>query len=320
MESALINANQLLETVPIDIPLEKIGEKYAKLRMVNPPEEKLMSKSLEKYGQLSPIVVCIEGKKKYELLDGFKRLHSSRKLSGVDHLKARAVSLKDHACKASILLLNSTGRIAGMEEAMIVHSLYNEDSLTQVEIGTLLNRHKSWVSRRLSLVDQLCEEVLENLRLGLIGTRIAQEITKLPRGNQEAALLAIQKHNLTTREAGLMVSGLLSHKESDHDDILNNPKKFIDGTKQNNNKLKSNGLSQAGQIFYNKLLSMEDFCLSVAKTNITKELSHIREEDLYYLFPVIERVIRSGKLTIDNLEKVLTAYDYVKKESKNESQ
>ena len=56
-----------------------------------------------------------------------------------------------------------------MEEALVVHSLFHEDTLSQIEIATLLGRHKSWVCRRIALIDRLCDE----------GTRIAQPSSRL---------------------------------------------------------------------------------------------------------------------------------------------
>ena len=45
---------------------------------------------------------------------------------------------------------------------------------------------KAWVSRRISLIERLCEEVIEHIRLGLCSASIGRELARLPRGNQEA--------------------------------------------------------------------------------------------------------------------------------------
>ena len=52
---------------------EEIGEHYGRYRLHVPEAERAMAKSLERYGQLSPVVVCRRGER-YELIDGFKRL------------------------------------------------------------------------------------------------------------------------------------------------------------------------------------------------------------------------------------------------------
>ena len=46
--------------------------------------------------------------------------------------------------------------------------------MTQVEVAELLGRHKSWVCRRLALVEKLSNEAREDLRLGLLSTTAAR--------------------------------------------------------------------------------------------------------------------------------------------------
>jgi integrase len=60
--------------------------------------------------------------------------------------------------------------------------------MTQAGIAKILDRHPSRVCRRLSLVERLCEEVTENLKLGLINMTMARELAKLSRGNQGKAM------------------------------------------------------------------------------------------------------------------------------------
>jgi hypothetical protein len=45
---------------------EEIGEHYGRHRLHVPEAERAMAKSLERYGQLSPVVVCRRGER-YEL-------------------------------------------------------------------------------------------------------------------------------------------------------------------------------------------------------------------------------------------------------------
>ena len=69
----------------------------------------------------------------------------------------------------------------------MIRSLQCEDGLSQVEIAVLLGRHKSWVCRHLSLVERLCDGVMDHLKLGLINTTTARELARLPGGNQPDA-------------------------------------------------------------------------------------------------------------------------------------
>ena len=73
-------SENLLELKP-----EEIGEHYGRYRLHVPEAERAMAKSLERYGQLSPVVVCRRGER-YELVDRFKRLSAARRLAQIQHL------------------------------------------------------------------------------------------------------------------------------------------------------------------------------------------------------------------------------------------
>jgi ParB-like chromosome segregation protein Spo0J len=88
-----------------------------------------------------------------------------------------------------------------LEEAWIVQALVREDSLSQVEVGELLGRHKSWVCRRLALLEKLCEEAREDLRLGLLSPTMGRQLVRLPAGNQAEALATARRESLTAEES-----------------------------------------------------------------------------------------------------------------------
>jgi hypothetical protein len=90
-----------------------------------------------------------------------------------------------------------------------VRSLYREDGLSQPAIAQRLGRHKSWVCRRLMLVEALDPAVQGDVRLGLIAPRAAVVVGQLPRGNQHAAASVVIRHGLTVRQAELWVAELL---------------------------------------------------------------------------------------------------------------
>src|ERR1700757_2261573 len=73
-----------------ELRLEEIGESYGRYRLHVPELERGMMRSLESYGQLSPIVVFRHAER-WELLDGFKRLGAARKLESMDRLLARRI-------------------------------------------------------------------------------------------------------------------------------------------------------------------------------------------------------------------------------------
>jgi hypothetical protein len=97
------------------------------------------------------------------------------------------VEVDEAAAKAIILGLNGIGgRMKELEEARIVQALVREDGLSQLQAAELLGRQKSWVCRRLALLERLSEECREDLRLGLPSPTIREHVRALPRGYRQA--------------------------------------------------------------------------------------------------------------------------------------
>jgi ParB/RepB/Spo0J family partition protein len=206
------------------IAITGIGERFAPLRIVEPQAERAMLYSMQKYGQLTPVVVCRIAPGEQELLDGFKRLRAGRQL-GLKELTVRNLDVSLRACKAAMLQLNRVGRaISVMEEALVVHSLCHEDGLNQVEIALLMGRNKSWVCRRISLIERLSDEAQLSIRLGLLPASIGAELARLQRCNQERLLAAIREQSLTWRETRKVVAALLIGSKQESETILRDPR------------------------------------------------------------------------------------------------
>ena len=219
----LLNAH----TTVMTLQLSSIDDRYSCYRLIDPKSETAMAESMERYGQFSPIVVGEPLEERYLLVDGFKRLRACREL-GCSQINASIFKAGKRALKAAMFHLNRQARtMAPLEEAMIIHGLYHDDKLTQEKIGTLLGFHKSWVCRRLSLLKRLDDEVLEQVRLGLIGPGITRELTKLPRGNQVDTLYTIRKHQMTCRESTQLVSLLQESPRWEFDTILFFPEPIL---------------------------------------------------------------------------------------------
>jgi ParB-like chromosome segregation protein Spo0J len=174
------------ETV-LHLKREEIGEHYGRYRLHVPEAERAMARSLERYGQLSPVVVC-RREERYELIDGFKRLGAARRLAQMGHLSARLLEADERTAKAAIYGLNRAGgRTRELEEAWIIHALVREDGMSQVEVAELLGRHKSWVCRRLALIERLGSQARDELRVGLLSPTAARQIVRLPLSGAELA-------------------------------------------------------------------------------------------------------------------------------------
>lgn len=266
----------------IEVPTDDIGDRYGNLRLVNPGAYAAMERSIAQYGQVTPVVVGQPAGSKYEMVDGFKRYRAGKKL-GLKSLSCRVLKGKDRALKSAMLYLNTqVSSIGDLEQGMIIQSFYKEDGLSQVEIAKLLGRHKSWVSRRLSLVERLSDEVIEQMRLGLVSSSIGRELALLPCGNQRGALKTLQKYRFTVRETARLVSLLMNQPAWNHETILNFPEEIL-SARQSPRPKKS--VMDSLTKFYGDLSTIERLC-----TGCAANCSQLNNLDEQKVLSGIERI------------------------------
>lgn len=289
-----------------DISIDQFSEHYGNLRIINPKADKAMAHSLEKYGQLTPVVVTSIGANDYELLDGFKRLRGGRALS-FTHLRSLILELNERAGKAVIMQLNWVGKtISTMEEALVLHSLCYEDKLSQVEIATLLGRHKSWVNRRIALIERLCDEAQNSIKLGLIPVSMGRDLARLPRGNQESLLETIHKHHLTCRETRKIVAALLMRPKHEHASILASPWELLRPDDQEGIVLDKK-IDPLVNELQRKLVTMERHCLGVACAVGSTVLNQFTEKEELLLITCCKQAITSLDQVRDELESAVNS-------------
>jgi ParB-like chromosome segregation protein Spo0J len=147
-----------------------------------------------------------------EVLDGFKRVRAARAL-GWDALVASVDEVSVVEAKLRLRELHEGRGLSELEQAWLVRSLYREDRMSMPQIGVAFGRHKSWVWRRLMLAEALDPVVQSDVRLGLLATRAAVALSRLPRGNQQAASAVVVRRGLTVRQTDLLVEELLAERE-----------------------------------------------------------------------------------------------------------
>ena len=291
----------------IELTLDCIGEQFSTLRIVNPGADSAILRSMERYGQVMPVVVSKVAQDDYQLLDGFKRLRGAKALS-MEKLKARVMCLTVRAGKAALMQLNWVGKsINSMEEALVVHSLFHEDTLSQIEIATLLGRHKSWVCRRIALIDRLCDEGRDQIQLGLLPISMGRELIKLPRGNQEKLLDSIRKHHLSCRETKKLVDELHARPAYEHEALLDRPWAVL----QPQNHLDttaSQSYSLTVRNIHRKLLLMEKRCLSASFIVQNTEFKQFEEEEERFLLTICEQALQTLEQSSKTFQQTMQHY------------
>jgi ParB/RepB/Spo0J family partition protein len=191
------------------ISLERFDASLSVYRLVFPAQIKHMKQSLERMGQLQPVITR-QSEAGYQLIDGFKRYYAAEKLA-LNTLHGKVLEVSESVSKAMILAYNrESSPLVDYEEGLIVCSLKNEHGMNQKQIAELTGYSAAWVSRRLSLVERLDEAVQSQLTLGKISAAHAREIIKLPRGNQGEVTRSIMEHTLSSRSSAWLIDKYLS--------------------------------------------------------------------------------------------------------------
>ena len=210
------------------LKLDQMDTTLSGLRLTRPGEIEKMCRRLNKSGQLNPVIVR-QVESGYQILDGFKRYFSALRL-GWESLDAGIVDVPLVNGKAMMLSYNREGRsLLDYDEALVVYNLKKEHLLDQSAISHLTGYSRSWVCRRLALVEKLDEVVQDSLRMGLVTNSHARAIVRLPRGNQVEMMRCIADNQLTSRDSLLLVEKFLesSHRK-DQQYILSHPVEVIE--------------------------------------------------------------------------------------------
>jgi hypothetical protein len=272
------------------VSLNVLGQRYRRYRLADPDAEEAMAGSLRRWGQLAPVVVCLR-EEKFEVLDGFKRLAAARHLPTWTSLSVRVLAVDEPTAKAAILGLNRGQRATReLEEAWIVQALVREDGMTQVEAGQLLGRHKSWVCRRLALLERLSAAVKEDLRLGLVGPSLARQLTRLPAGNQEALLALTRRETLTAQEVSGVIGLLEGASEEQAAFVLAKPREALQRVQGMPRALRDPRLSRAGNWLAKHLTQTLESLVGMENWLRTPNERELRARDRDILHPLLARV------------------------------
>lgn len=165
------------------IALDELDLTLGRLRRLPEGEVSRMVASLGSKGQLSAVVAARQGEA-LVLVDGFVRVLAARRL-GLSELWVEVIEVTTAQMKAQVYLRNRERGLLLLEECRLVHELNRADGLGQVEIGELLERHKSWVCRRLGLYRALSPHLRDDGSLHRLGSGSIRQLALLPHRNQE---------------------------------------------------------------------------------------------------------------------------------------
>ena len=198
-------------TKNLSIAMDQMDLRFLQLRSPTALAIRNMAHSMEKRGQLTPVVLVGE-EKPYILIDGFKRYWAAQSL-GLESLKAILIDVDLTKAKSMMYLMNRTVRLSFIQEAMLIRELVDQDGLKQTEVAELLDHHKSWVNRRLMIIRRLAPEILEDLRMELLPPGAVAVLARVALCNQGDFSAAIQRHGLCLKDIHLLTDIWCKTKE-----------------------------------------------------------------------------------------------------------
>ena len=210
-----------------DIRIEDFDLSLMELRLINETRTLQVERSMKVHGQLQPVVARVhEGG--IQLIDGYKRLAAAEVLV-MDTLECRLLEVDESQAKVMLLSYNRTNQSMEVwEEAMILKSLLEGGDLDQRRLAKIVGHSPSWVSRRLSLISKVDEEITADIRMGVLTSRHARALMRLPRGNQSAVAQVIKQYGLSSRLSNRLVDNYLeAESEKDQHKLLENPQEVI---------------------------------------------------------------------------------------------
>jgi ParB-like chromosome segregation protein Spo0J len=285
------------------LPIHELGERYRRYRLADPSAETAMAWSLARYGQLAPVTACRRDGRA-ELLDGFKRRAAAAQVAWPT-LSVRVLDLDERTAKAAIFGLNSVGRRPQeLEEAWLVQALVREDGLSQLEAAELLGRHKSWVCRRLALLERLCAEAQAELRLGVLSVGLARQLTRLPVGNQAAVLVAARRATLTMAEVQGVIDLLRGATPEQETLVLQDPRAALLQAAGVPGPVRDPRLSPAGNRLARQLGLLLELLSRLGNWQRHPGLAELKRDDRRLLAPQFARLARDARSVADLVEEL----------------
>jgi len=137
-----------------------------------------LAKSIAQHGLLQPIIVQATEEGRYRIIAGHRRF-IAHKLLGHRSILARIVDATD--VQADVLALTENVErqaLNPLEEAMVIRRIIEHGRLTQGEVAEVLGKDRTWVVKRLALLD-LDEDTMNAVLHGDISASQALELKRI---------------------------------------------------------------------------------------------------------------------------------------------
>lgn len=212
----------------MELERHQLELRYERLRKHAPLAERALVGSLAEHGQKLPIVV-IEAQGRYVVIDGYKRLRALKRLS-----RDTVMATDWRMAELDALLLARRLRASGedaLDQAWLLAELQERFGLSLEELANRFDRSRSWVSRRLGLLQVLPAPIHEQVRAGQMSAHAAMKyLLPLARANAQAATQlagAIAPLKLSSRQVGTLYTAWQAGTARTRELIVERPQLYL---------------------------------------------------------------------------------------------
>jgi ParB family transcriptional regulator, chromosome partitioning protein len=225
------------------VDLHRLQLRFADTRVCEPRAIDALARSIEQCGQRVPcIVICeavspedsgspraLSGLEHWVLIDGYRRVAALRR-AGQDTAQVERWNCDLTHALLRVLAVHSGRSFAPIEQALLLRELQSL-GLSQHELARRSGRDVSWVSRRLALLCELPDQLLQAVREGRLScwsaTRVLAPLARANSAHAEALLTGLREQPLSTRELRAWFEHYRSAARSTRERMAQHPKLFL---------------------------------------------------------------------------------------------
>ena len=230
-----------------EIEIAHLHLRYAHTRVHGPERVSSLASSIERFGQIIPVIALREGMDSFVLIDGYLRVKAVRRCRR-DTVAAEIWECKEEEALVEVLARAHTRKWDLIEEAALLRELYHQYHLPQSRIASLLGRKQGWVSGRLALYDALSEDILELIRKGCISTwaatRVIAPIARAIPEHGKVLSESLTKEDLSTRDLALFFRHYQKANRKQRENMVLQPALFLKALRAREEATEAKGLKE----------------------------------------------------------------------------
>lgn len=151
--------NSSIKKTLITIEHHCLDLSYASIRLHKQRMLDRLVTSMEESGQLMPVIIVQKEADQWILIDGFLRVKALKRL-GVDTVLAERWDCPPEEALIALLTQSQSRPIEAIEAALLVRELQVHHGYSQESIAGRIGKDKSWVSRRLALIEHVPDTIM----------------------------------------------------------------------------------------------------------------------------------------------------------------